>query len=103
VLPSLLQCLVDTCKFTSWNYKESVILSLLYQMFLLSITEENRVYCTTIITGMLVKKFCIWKGKENLMYQSEFRFLIPFTTVPSKSLKYVVSFKRLWGKNDKNH
>jgi len=52
---------------------------------------------------MLVKKFCIWKGKENLMCQSEFRFLIPITTVLSKSLKYIVSFKRLQGKNDKNH
>jgi len=33
-----------TCKFTSWNYKESFISSLLYQMFLLSITEDNWQY-----------------------------------------------------------
>ena len=44
VLPPLLQYFVDTCKFTSWNYKESVISSLLYQMFLLSITEDNWQY-----------------------------------------------------------
>ena len=44
VLPPLLQCFVDTCKFTSWNYKESFISSLLYQMFLLSITEDNWQY-----------------------------------------------------------
>ena len=41
VLPPLLQCLIDTCKFSSWNYKESVISSLLYQMFLLSTAEDN--------------------------------------------------------------
>ena len=79
VLPTLLRCLVDTCcKFTSWNYWESVISSLLYQMFLPSITVDNWQYTVQRkLQECLLRNFVFEKARKTWCALQNLGFSFP--------------------------